>query len=97
MSERLSPIISPSPTPAELTAARRAAHSLAALDRARLLYMPGGDADAKCRRRNYVVLTKPNGLLIARPRRRYRDLEAGTTVNQQLHTWQHHHGSWQVR
>ena len=34
------------PTRAELTAARRAAHSLAASDRARVLHVPGADADA---------------------------------------------------
>jgi hypothetical protein len=34
------------PTRAELTAARRAAHSLAALGRARVLHLPGADMDA---------------------------------------------------
>jgi predicted transcriptional regulator len=34
------------PTRAELTAARRAAHSLAALGRARVLHLPGADVDA---------------------------------------------------
>jgi hypothetical protein len=34
------------PNRAELTAARRAAHSLAASGRARLLHVPGADADA---------------------------------------------------
>jgi transcriptional regulator with XRE-family HTH domain len=34
------------PTPTALTAARRAAHSLAALGRARVLHVPGADVDA---------------------------------------------------
>ena len=46
---RLSLIIWPSPTRAELTAARRAAHSFAALGRARVLHVPGADADASRR------------------------------------------------
>ena len=33
------------PTRAELTAARRAAHGLAALGRAQVLHVPGSDAD----------------------------------------------------
>ena len=45
---------------AELTAARRAAHSLAASGRARVLHIPGDDTDAKAGDRNYLVLTKPN-------------------------------------
>jgi hypothetical protein len=51
------------PTRAELTAARRAAHSLAALDRARVLHMPGEDADANAGDRNYLVLAKPNVIM----------------------------------
>jgi predicted DNA-binding transcriptional regulator AlpA len=48
------------PTRAELTAARRAAHSLAALGRARVLHVPGADADDKAGDRNYLALAKPN-------------------------------------
>src|SRR5215213_5722285 len=44
------------PTRAELTAARRAAHSLAALGRAGVLRMPGADAGANAGDRNYLVL-----------------------------------------
>ena len=47
------------PTRAELTAARRAAHGLAALGRARVLHVPG-EADADIGDRNYLVLAKPN-------------------------------------
>src|SRR5215211_970853 len=43
------------PTRAELTAARRAAHRLAALGRARVLHVPG-EADADAGDRNYLVL-----------------------------------------
>ena len=50
------------PTQAELTAARRAAHSLTALARARVLYAQA-DADDDARHRNYLVLTKPNVIL----------------------------------
>jgi hypothetical protein len=49
-----------SPTRAELTAARRAAHSLAALGRARVLHVPGADADANSGDRKYLVLAKPD-------------------------------------
>jgi hypothetical protein len=51
------------PTRAELTAARRAAHSLAALGRARVLHVPGADADANAGDRNYLVLAKPNVIM----------------------------------
>jgi hypothetical protein len=52
------------PTRPELTAARRAAHSLAALGRARVLHVPG-EADADVGDRQYLVLAKPN--VIRRP------------------------------
>jgi hypothetical protein len=48
------------PTRAELTAARRAAHSLAASGRARVRHVPGADADASAGDRTYLVLAKPN-------------------------------------
>jgi hypothetical protein len=48
------------PTRAELTAARRAAHSLAALDSARVLHLPGEDVDGNAGDRTYLVLAKPN-------------------------------------
>jgi predicted DNA-binding transcriptional regulator AlpA len=48
---------------AELTAARRAAHSLAALSRARVLHVPGADADADAGDRTYLVLAKPNVIM----------------------------------
>ena len=51
------------PTRAELTAARRAAHSLAALGRARVFHVPGADADANAGDRNYLVLAKPNVIM----------------------------------
>jgi len=51
------------PTRAELTAARRAAHSLTALGRARTLHVPGADADANAGDRNYLVLAKPNVIM----------------------------------
>ena len=51
------------PTRTELTAARRAAHSLAALGRARVLHVPGADADADSGDRDYLVLTKPNVIM----------------------------------
>ena len=50
------------PTRAELTAARRAAHSLAALGRARVLRVPG-EVDADAGDRNYLVLSKPNVII----------------------------------
>jgi hypothetical protein len=51
------------PTRAELTAARRAAHSLAALGRAQVLHVPGAQADADTGDRNYLVLAKPNVIM----------------------------------
>ena len=51
------------PTRAELTAARRAAHSLAASDRARVFHVPGADADDNAGDRNYLVLAKPNVIM----------------------------------
>jgi hypothetical protein len=48
------------PTRAELNAARRAARSLAASDRARLLHVPGADANDNAGDRNYLVLAKPS-------------------------------------
>jgi hypothetical protein len=50
------------PTRAELTAARRAAHSLA-LSRAQLLYLPDADADTNSGDRSYLVLAKPNVII----------------------------------
>lgn len=49
------------PTRAELTAARRAAHSLAALGRARAHHVP--DAENTARDRTYLVLAKPNVIM----------------------------------
>jgi hypothetical protein len=51
------------PTRAELNAARRAAHSLAALGRAQVLHVPGADADGDVGDRNYLVLAKPNVIM----------------------------------
>ncbi|HEY6686414.1 MAG TPA: hypothetical protein VI094_09435 [Propionibacteriaceae bacterium] len=51
------------PTRAELIAARRAAHSLAASGRARVLHVPGADADADAGDRSYLVLAKPNVIM----------------------------------
>jgi hypothetical protein len=51
------------PTRAELTAARRAAHGLAALGRAKVLHVPGADADGKVGDRTYLVLAKPNVIM----------------------------------
>ena len=51
------------PTRAELTAARRAAHSLAALGGACVFYMPGADADNDAGDRTYLVLVKPNVIM----------------------------------
>jgi hypothetical protein len=50
-------------TRAELTAARRAAHSLAALGRARVFHVPSADADARVGDRNYLVLAKPDVII----------------------------------
>jgi hypothetical protein len=52
-----------SPTRAELTAARRAAHSLAALGCARVLRVPGEDTDGNADDRTYLVLAKPNVIM----------------------------------
>jgi hypothetical protein len=51
------------PTLAELTAARRAAHRLAAVGRARVLNVPGADADDNSGDRSYLVLAKPNVIM----------------------------------
>jgi lambda repressor-like predicted transcriptional regulator len=51
------------PTRAELTAARRAAHSFAAQGRARVLYVPGAAADDKAGDHSYLVLTRPNVIM----------------------------------
>lgn len=51
------------PNRAELTAARRAAHSLAASGRARVRHVPGADADASAGDRTYLVLAKPNVII----------------------------------
>ena len=52
-----------SPTRAELTAARRAAHSLATLGSARVLHVPGADADANAGDRDYLVVATPNVIM----------------------------------
>ena len=63
-SERQSLIISAeSPPGLSLTAARRAAHSLATLGRARVLYVAGTDGDDTAGDRNYLVLAKPNVII----------------------------------
>jgi hypothetical protein len=46
-----------------LTAARRAAHSLATVGRAQLLHVPGADADGGIGDRDYLVLAKPNVIM----------------------------------
>ena len=51
------------PTRAELTAARRAAHSLAVLGLARVLHVPGAYADADAGDRSYPALAKPNVIM----------------------------------
>jgi hypothetical protein len=51
------------PTRAQLTAARRAARSLAASDRACVFHMAGAEADANAGDRNYLVLAKPNVIM----------------------------------
>jgi hypothetical protein len=51
------------PTRCELTAARRAADSLAALGRARVLHVPGVNGDDTAGDRNYLVLAKPNVII----------------------------------
>jgi hypothetical protein len=50
------------PNRAELTAARRAAHSLADLGRARVLHVAGADGN-NAGDRNYLVLAKPNVIM----------------------------------
>jgi hypothetical protein len=52
---------------AELTAARRAAHSLAALGLGRLRHVPGTDTDANTGDRTYLVLAKPNVIMNDHP------------------------------
>jgi hypothetical protein len=42
---------------------RRAAHCLAAIGRARVLHVPGADADADAGDRTYLVLAKPNVIM----------------------------------
>jgi hypothetical protein len=51
------------PTRAELNAARRAAHNLVALGRARVLHVPGADANDDAGDRSYLVLAKPNAIM----------------------------------
>jgi hypothetical protein len=51
------------PTRAELNGARRAAHSLAALGRARVLHVPGADRNDNAGDRNHLVLVKPNVIM----------------------------------
>lgn len=48
-----------SPTRSEVTAARRAAHSLAASGRARTMHVPGSDFDDKVGDRAYLILARP--------------------------------------
>ena len=55
--------LGPVPTRAELTAARRAAHSLVTLGRARVLHVPGADGDDNAGDRTYLVLAKPNVIM----------------------------------
>jgi predicted DNA-binding transcriptional regulator AlpA len=55
--------LSRAPTRAELTAARRAARSLARLGRARVLYVAGADADDNAGDRSYLVLAKPDVIM----------------------------------
>jgi hypothetical protein len=60
------------PTRAELTAARRAAHGLVAVGRARVLHVPGADADAnapcRCPRRTPPAPTPPRSTYPTRSR-----------------------------
>jgi hypothetical protein len=51
------------PTRAELNAARRAAHSLAALGRAQLLHLPGANDKENGGDRTYLVPAKPNVIM----------------------------------
>jgi hypothetical protein len=84
------------PTRAELTAARRAAHSLATRGRARVFQMPGADADDDAGDRNYLVLAKPNvimndirlrGLAVARIRRREASRRASAGLTSGVVQW----------
>jgi hypothetical protein len=51
------------PTRSELTAARRAAHGLAALGRARVLHVAGSDGDDNAGDRSHLVLAKPDVIM----------------------------------
>ena len=51
------------PTRAELTAARRAAHSLPTSGRARVFHVSGPDGDGSTGDRTYLVLAKPNVIM----------------------------------
>jgi hypothetical protein len=51
------------PSRADLNAARRPAHSLAALDRARVLHIPGEVRTPMRGDRTYLVLAKPNVIM----------------------------------
>jgi DNA-binding NarL/FixJ family response regulator len=51
------------PSRAELTAARRAAHSFAAQGRARVFHVPGAEADDVAGDRTYLVLARPNVIM----------------------------------
>src|SRR4029450_590364 len=51
------------PSRAELTAARRAAHGLAALGRARVVHVPGADPDDDAGGCTYLVLAKPSVIM----------------------------------
>src|SRR4029453_1083934 len=51
------------PPRAELTAARRAADSLATLGRARVYHVPGASGEDDTGDRNYLVLVKPNVIM----------------------------------
>ncbi len=51
------------PTRAELNAARRAAHSLAALGRAQVMHVPGAEGNDDAGDRTYLVLAKPNVIM----------------------------------
>jgi hypothetical protein len=78
------------PTRAELTAARRAAHGLAAMDLAHVFHVPGADADANAGDGTYLVLAKPNvimndirlrGLAVAGNDASGRKARPSTTIN----------------
>jgi hypothetical protein len=51
------------PTRAELTAARRAARSFAALGRARVFHVPGADVNDTTGERTYLVLARPDVIM----------------------------------